>query len=55
MLRDLEHQPIAVVAGLQRRQDGGELIVEMHVDHRADDLRDATDIVGGARGLDRAV
>ena len=48
MLGDLEHQAVAVVAGLERVQDRRQIAVELHVDDGADDLRDAAGAgVGG--------
>ena len=40
VLRDFQHQPVAVVAGLERVQDLGQMPFELHVHHRTDDLRD---------------
>ena len=40
MLRDLEHQPGAVIVGLQRIQDRRQRAFELHVHHGAGDLRD---------------
>ena len=34
MLRDLEHQAVALVRGFQRVEDRRQVIVEMHVDDR---------------------
>src|ERR1700676_1110780 len=47
MLRDLEHQAIAAVLGLDRVQNGRQMSFELHVDDGADDLRDASGLVGG--------
>ena len=47
MLRDLEHQAIAAVLGLERVQNGRQVSFELHVDDGADDLRDASGLVGG--------
>src|SRR6266404_9679081 len=47
MLRDLEHQAIAAVLGLDRIQNGGQMSFELDVDDGADDLRDASGLVGG--------
>ena len=47
MLRHFEHQAIAAVLGLDRVQDGGQMPLELHVDDGADDLRDASGLVGG--------
>ena len=38
MLGDFEHQPVAVVVGLERVQDRGQVAVELHVDDGAHDL-----------------
>ncbi len=46
VLSDLEHQPVAVIVGLERVQDCRQLAVELHVDDRADDLGDASRLVG---------
>ena len=46
MLRDFEHEAIAVVRRLQRVQNLRQMPVELHVDDGADDLGDAP------RGLD---
>ncbi len=46
MLGDFEHKALAVVAGLQRREDRREIVLEDHVDDRADHLADPADIVG---------
>jgi hypothetical protein len=40
VLRHLENQALAVVVGFQRVQDLGQVVVELHVDDGADDLRD---------------
>jgi hypothetical protein len=45
VLRDLEHQPVAVIVGLERGKDLRQLAIEAHVHDRADHLRDAADIV----------
>src|SRR5690606_13749951 len=49
MLRDLENEAVAVVLGFQRVQNLRQMIVELHVDDGADDLRDAA--LGSARRL----
>ena len=41
MLGDFEHQAVAVVGGLERVQDLGQVAVELDVDDGADDLGDA--------------
>ncbi len=40
MLRDFEHQPVALVGGLQRVQNRRQVAFELHVDDGADDLCD---------------
>ena len=40
VLRDLEHEAAAVVVGLQRVEDLGQVALELHVDDGADDLGD---------------
>ncbi len=45
MLGDLEHQAVAVVVGLERREDRRQLALESDVDDGADDLADAADKV----------
>ena len=42
VLRHFEHQPAAVVDGLERVENRRQVIVERHVHHGADDLRYAT-------------
>ena len=46
MLRDFEHQAVAVVRGLERVQDRRQVALELHVDDGADDLGDLADCVG---------
>ena len=46
MLRHFEHQTVAAVLGLDRVQNGGQMSLELHVDDGADDLRDASGLVG---------
>ena len=46
MLRDLEHQAVAVVLRLERVQDLRQMAVELDVDDGADDLRDVADGLG---------
>jgi hypothetical protein len=41
---------LPLLFGLQRRQDGGQVAIERHVDDGADHLRDAADVVGGGGG-----
>ena len=43
MLRDLEHQAVALVLGLQRVEDRRQMVLELHVDDGADDLGDVSD------------
>ena len=43
VLRDLEHEPLAVVVGLERVEDLGQMVLELHVDDGADDLGDLAD------------
>ena len=43
VLRDLEHQAVALVLGLERVQDRRQVPFELHVDDGADDLGDASD------------
>ena len=45
MLRDLEDQAVAVVVGLERREDRRQIAFERDVDDGADDLADAADEV----------
>ena len=49
MLRDFEHEPVAVVRGFERVQDLGQMAFELYVDHRADHL---CDIAGRAVARD---
>ena len=46
MLSNLEHQAIAAVLRLERVQDRRQMSLELHVDDGADDLRDASGLVG---------
>ena len=46
MLRDFEHQAVALVLGLERVQDRRQVAFELHVDDGADDLGDLSDGVG---------
>src|SRR5262245_23684303 len=46
VLGDFQHQPVALVLGLQRIEDRRQVTVELHVDDGADDLGDASDYVG---------
>ena len=45
VLRDLEHQALALVRGFQRVQDLGQVAVELHVDDGAHHLADLADLV----------
>ena len=47
MLGDFEHQAVAAVLGLDRVQNRRQMAFELHVDDGADDLRDASGLVGG--------
>ena len=47
MLGDFEHQTVAAVLGLQRIQNRRQMTFELHVDDGADDLGDASGLVGG--------
>jgi len=38
MLGDFEHEAVAAIVGLERVQDLGQVIVELHVDHGTHDL-----------------
>jgi hypothetical protein len=42
VLGDLEHEPVALVVGLESVQDCRQVVVELHVDDGARDLADAT-------------
>ena len=46
MLGDFEHQTIALIISFQCIEDRGQTILEVHVDHGADDLGDASDGLG---------
>ena len=46
MLGDFEHQTMALVLRFQGIEDRGQMILEVHVDHGADDLGDASDGLG---------
>ena len=50
MLGDLEHQALALVGGLQRVENFGQMPVELHVDDGAHHLANLTDFVGGHSG-----
>ena len=45
LLRNLKHQPVTLVLGFQRIENGGKLALELHVNDGADDLGDASGIV----------
>ena len=47
MLRNLEHQAVAAVLGFDGVENGRQMAFELHVDDGADDLRDASGLVGG--------
>src|SRR6185312_1807398 len=47
MLGDFEHKPVTTVLGLDRIQNGRQMSLELHVNDGADDLRDASGLVGG--------
>ena len=46
MLGDLEHQAVAAVLGFDRIQNRRQMAFELHVDDGADDLRDASGLIG---------
>ena len=46
VLRDLQHQADALVPGLERVQDLGQMPFELHVDDGTHHLADATDFIG---------
>ena len=46
MLRNFEHQAVAAVPGFDGVQNGGQMALELHVDDGADDLGDASGLVG---------
>ena len=46
MLGDLEHQTVVAVLGFDRIENRGQMSFELHVDDGADDLGDATGLVG---------
>ena len=43
LLRDFQHQALALIGGFQRVEDRRQVLVEMHVDDGADDLGDMSD------------
>ncbi len=43
MLRDFQHQPVALVAGFERVQNRRQMVLELHVDDGADNLSDFSD------------
>ncbi len=47
MLRHLEHQVTALILDRERVQNGGQIAVEMDVDHGAQHLRDLADEILG--------
>ena len=46
MLRHFQHQPVALVLGLERVQDRRQVIGKLHVNHGADHLRNSSRFVG---------
>ena len=42
MLGDFENEPVAVIVGLERVQDFGQMLAELHIDHGAHDLAHMT-------------
>ena len=46
MLRNFEHEAVAAVLGFQRVENGRQMALELHVDDGADDLGDASGLVG---------
>mmetsp|Transcript_54995 Transcript_54995/g.130537 ORF Transcript_54995/g.130537 Transcript_54995/m.130537 type:complete len:367 (-) Transcript_54995:97-1197(-) len=55
MLGNLEHDPDGVILDLERVEDGGELVRELHVNDGADNLLDLADrAASGARGVNGA-
>src|SRR5262249_32714901 len=46
MLGDFEHEAVALVLGLERVENRGEVPLELHVNDGADDLGDVSDWVG---------
>ena len=46
MLGNFQHEAVAVIARLQRVEDGGELTFKLHVDDGADHLGDMSDSIG---------
>ena len=46
MLGNFEHEAVALVARLQRIEDGGEVTFKLHVDDGADHLGDMSDSIG---------
>ncbi len=51
MLRNLEHQQLAMVLGMQRVQNRRQVAFELHVDDGAQHLRDLADQILGHRSL----
>ena len=51
VLGDLEDEALAVVVGLERVQDLGQVVLELHVDDGADDLGDLADCCFGGHGV----
>jgi hypothetical protein len=46
VLRDLQHQAVALVLGLERVEDRRQVILKFDVDDGADDLGDASGFIG---------
>ncbi len=46
MLGHFEHQAVARILGLDRVQNGGQMTLELNVNDGADDLRNASGLVG---------
>ncbi len=55
MLSDLKHQAVALILGIQRVEDRRQMILELHVDDGADDLRDTSDLAGHLGPLHKLV
>ncbi len=49
MLRDFQHQTVAAIGRLERVQNLRQMAFEFHVDHRTDDLRDMSNLIGLVR------
>src|SRR5262249_35273558 len=46
MLRDFEHKTVALILGLERIENGRQMLPEMHVDDGADDLGNVPNWIG---------